>query len=139
MFRVPNHMKFRKVRKGKVKNIETKTVNLDFGSYGLQVTESARLSAAQLEAVRRVLSRKMKRSGSIWFRVYPDRPISEKPAEVRMGKGKGSVGYWACYVAAGRMLLEIDGVSKDMAISALTSGKMKLPCGARIVERPTFV
>jgi len=128
-----------KQSKGRVKNIETNTVNLDFGTYGLTVLESSRISAAQLEAVRRVLSRKMKRMGKIFFRVTADRGVSGKPAEVRMGKGKGSVDYYACYVPAGRILLEIDGISNDIAMEALRSCSFKLPCKTRIIQLPQIV
>jgi len=128
-----------KQSKGRIKNIETNTVNLDFGTYGLTVLESSRISAAQLEAVRRVLSRKMKRMGKIFFRVTADRGVSSKPAEVRMGKGKGSVDYYACYVPAGRILLEIDGISNDIAMEALRSCSFKLPCKTRIIQLPQIV
>jgi large subunit ribosomal protein L16 len=128
-----------KQSKGRIKNIETNTVNLDFGTYGLTVLESSRISAAQLEAVRRVLSRKMKRMGKIFFRVTADRGVSGKPAEVRMGKGKGSVDYYACYVPAGRILLEIDGISNDIAMEALRSCSFKLPCKTRIIQLPQIV
>ena len=128
-----------KQSKGTIKRIETNTVNLDFGTYGLSTLESARLSANQLEAVRKVLSRKMKRSGKIWFRINADRAITGKPAETRQGKGKGSVDYYACYVAAGRILLEIDGVNHETALTALRSCKYKLPCKTRIVELPKLI
>ena len=128
-----------KQSKGRIKNIETNTVNLDFGTYGLTVLESSRISAAQLEAVRRVLSRKMKRMGKIFFRVTADRGVTGKPAEVRMGKGKGSVDYYACYVPAGRILLEIDGISNDIAMEALRSCSFKLPCKTRIIQLPKIL
>jgi large subunit ribosomal protein L16 len=128
-----------KQSKGRIKNIETNTVNLDFGTYGLTVLESSRISAAQLEAVRRVLSRKMKRMGKIFFRVTADRGVTGKPAEVRMGRGKGSVDYYACYVPAGRILLEIDGISNDIAMEALRSCSFKLPCKTRIIQLPQIV
>jgi large subunit ribosomal protein L16 len=128
-----------KQSKGRIKQIETNTVNLDFGTFGLTVLESARISANQLEAVRKVLSRKMKRMGKIWFRVNADRGVSGKPAEVRMGKGKGSIDYYACYVAAGRILLEVDGVNRDIAMMALKSCKYKLPCKTRIIELPQIL
>lgn len=128
-----------KQSKGTIKRIETNTVNLDFGTYGLSTLESARLSANQLEAVRKVLSRKMKRSGKIWFRINADRAVTGKPAETRQGRGKGSVDYYACYVAAGRVLLEIDGVNHETALTALRSCKYKLPCKTRIVELPKLI
>jgi len=128
-----------KQSKGRIKNIETNTVNLDFGTYGLTVLESSRISAAQLEAVRRVLSRKMKRMGKIFFRVTADRGVTGKPAEVRMGKSKGNIEYYACYVPAGRILLEIDGISNDIAMEALRSCSFKLPCKTRIIQLPQIV
>jgi len=128
-----------KQSKGRIKNIETNTVNLDFGTYGLTVLESSRISAAQLEAVRRVLSRKMKRMGKIFFRVTADRGVSGKPAEVRMGRSKGNIEYYACYVPAGRILLEIDGISNDIAMEALRSCSFKLPCKTRIIQLPQIV
>jgi large subunit ribosomal protein L16 len=124
-----------KQSKGKIKKIETNTVNLDFGTYGLSVLESARISANQLEAVRKVLTRKMKRMGKIWFRVNADRGVTGKPAEVRMGRGKGSIDYYACYAPAGRILLEIDGVDHATAMTALKSCAHKLPCKTRVKER----
>ena len=128
-----------KQSKGRIKNIETNTVNLDFGTYGLTVLESSRISAAQLEAVRRVLSRKMKRMGKIFFRVTADRGVSAKPVEVRMGRSKGNIEYYACYVPAGRILLEIDGISNDIAMEALRSCSFKLPCKTRIIQLPQIV
>ena len=128
-----------KQNKGRIKNIETNTVNLDFGTFGLSVLESSRISAAQLEAVRRVLSRKMKRMGKIFFRVTADRGVTGKPAEVRMGRGRGAVEYYACYAPAGRILLEIDGVSNDIAKEALRSCSFKLPCKTRIIQLPQIV
>jgi large subunit ribosomal protein L16 len=128
-----------KQNKGTVKRIETNTVNLDFGTFGLTVLESSRISANQLEAVRKVLNRKMKRMGKLWFRVTADRGVSGKPAEVRMGRSKGSIDYYACYVAAGRVLLEIDGVNRDIAMMALKSCQYKLPCKTRIIELPQIL
>jgi large subunit ribosomal protein L16 len=128
-----------KQNKGTVKRIETNTVNLDFGTFGLTVLESSRISANQLEAVRKVLNRKMKRMGKLWFRVTADRGVTTKPAEVRMGKGKASIDYYACYVAAGRILLEIDGVNRDIAMMALRSCQYKLPCKTRIIELPQIL
>jgi large subunit ribosomal protein L16 len=128
-----------KQSKGTIKRIETNTVNLDFGTYGLTTLESARISANQLESVRKTLSRKMKRSGKVWFRVNADRGVTGKPAEVRQGKGKGSIDYYACYVAAGRILLEIDGVNHDTAMLALKSCGYKLPCKTRIIQLPKIL
>ena len=128
-----------KQSKGRIKQIETNTVNLDFGTFGLTILESARISANQLEAVRKVLSRKMKRMGKIWFRVTADRGVTGKPAEVRQGRGKGSIDYYACYFAAGRILLEVDGVNRDIAMMALRSCQYKLPCKTRIIELPQIL
>ena len=128
-----------KQSKGTIKRIETNTVNLDFGTYGLTTLESARISANQLESVRKTLSRKMKRTGKVWFRVNADRGVTSKPAEVRQGKGKGSIDYYACYVAAGRILLEIDGVNHDTAMMALKSCAYKLPCKTRVIQLPKIL
>jgi len=122
-----------KQSKGKIKRMETNTVDINFGTYGLTSLETARITENQLEAVRRVLSRKMKRLGKVWFRVNADRAVTGKPAEVRMGRGKGSIDYYACYVAAGRILLEIDGVNEETAKTALEACKYKLPCKTRMI------
>ncbi|MDR0968162.1 MAG: 50S ribosomal protein L16 [Holosporaceae bacterium] len=131
----PAKMKFRKQFKGKIKGIASKGYSLNFGSYGLKATEPARVTAAQIEAARRTITRCMKRVGKVWIRVYPDVPVSQKPAEVRMGSGKGSVEYWACRVYPGTIMFEMDGVDESIAREALTLAAAKLPIQTKIVMR----
>jgi large subunit ribosomal protein L16 len=134
---MPKRTKFRKVCKGKIGRLETRSIKLEFGRYGLQVMEKSRLSARQLEAFRRVLSRRTKRIGQIWFRVFPQKPYTSKPLEVRMGKGKGAVSYWAADVRPGRVIVELDGVPYSVAMDALKGAKAKLPCTSRIMVIPS--
>jgi large subunit ribosomal protein L16 len=108
---------------------------LNFGSYGLKSTEPERVTARQIEAARRAITRHMKRQGRVWIRIFPDVPVSAKPVEVRMGKGKGSTDYWAAKVKPGRIMFEIDGVSEIIAREALRLGAMKLPVTTRVVAR----
>ena len=131
---MPNRTKFRKVCKGRIGRLETRSIDLRFGSYGLQVLERSRISARQLEAFRRVLSRRTKRMGQVWFRVFPQKPYTSKPLEVRMGKGKGSVDYWAADVRPGRVIVELDGIPESVAIDALQGARAKLPCTSRILR-----
>ena len=107
----------------------------NFGSYGLKALEAERVTARQIEAARRAMTRQMKRAGRVWIRIFPDLPVSKKPTEVRMGKGKGSVEYWAARVAPGRIMFEIDGVDDDTAREALSLAAAKLPIKTRIVKR----
>ena len=127
--------KFRKAFKGRIHGVASSGATLAFGQYGLKALEPERVSARQIEAARRALTRFMKRAGRVWIRVFPDVPVSKKPVEVRMGKGKGSVEYWAARVKPGRILFEIDGVPPDVAKEALRLGAMKLPITTRVVER----
>ena len=108
---------------------------LNFGSYGLKAMEPERVTARQIEAARRAITRQMKRAGRVWIRIFPDLPVSKKPIEVRMGKGKGSPEYWACRVKPGRIMFEIDGVPDPIAREALRLGAAKLPIRTRIVAR----
>lgn len=133
---MPSRTRFRKQRTGRIGRLETRTVSLSMGRYGLQVLERARLSGAQLEAVRRVLSRRMSRRGKVWFRVFPHVPVTSKPLEVRMGKGKGAVDHWVADVRPGRMIVEVEGVPPSIALHALAGGQSKLPCLTRILTRP---
>lgn len=133
---MPSRTRFRKACKGRIGRLETRTVGLHFGSYGLQILERARISGAQLEAVRRVMMRRMQRTGKVWFRVFPHKPVTAKPLEVRMGKGKGSVDHWVAEVRPGRILVELEGVSPTVALHALSGGRSKLPCLSRILKRP---
>src|SRR5712675_1602328 len=131
----PMRTKFRKAHKGRIKGIATSGVTLAFGHYGLKALEPERITARQIEAARRALTRHMKRSGQVWIRVYPDVPVSKKPLEVRMGSGKGSVEYWVCRVKPGRILFELDGVPVALAKEALALAAAKLPIKTRFVER----
>src|SRR5689334_1851418 len=117
----PNKTKFKKVFKGKICGIEQKAVHLKFGTVGLKSLEIGRLSAKQIEATRRVIARKLKRMGKVFIRIYPSIPVTSKPIEVRMGKGKGSVDYWICRVKPGQILYEIGGIQPSLAMAALKS------------------
>ena len=130
----PKRTKFRKVHKGRNRGIAGGT-EVSFGTYGLKAVGRCRLTARQIEAARRAMSRAVKRQGKIWIRVFPDKPITEKPLEVRMGKGKGPVEYWVAEIKPGKMLYEIQGVSEDLAREALTLAAAKLPFKTTIVKR----
>lgn len=131
----PKRTKFRKQFKGKISGEAKGGFLLNFGTYGLKATEPERVTARQIEAARRAITRHMKRQGRVWIRIFPDVPVSSKPVEVRMGKGKGSVDYWAAKVKPGRVMFEIDGVSEVIAREALRLGAMKLPVLTRVVVR----
>ncbi len=131
----PAKMKFRKHFKGRMSGIASRGHRLNFGSFGLKALEPARVTAAQIESARRAITRCMKRVGKVWIRVYPDLPVTQKPAEVRMGSGKGSVEYWACRVYPGTILFEMDGVNSEIAMQALTLASAKLPVLTKIVSR----
>ena len=131
----PKKTKFRKQFKGRISGAAKGGTNLDFGQYGLKAMEPERITARQIEAARRAMTRHMKRAGRVWIRVFPDLPVSKKPVEVRMGKGKGSVEFWAARVKPGRILFEIDGVPVHLAREALTLAAVKLPIKTRFVQR----
>ena len=131
----PKKTKFRKQFKGRISGNAKGGTELNFGSYGLKALEPERITARQIEAARRAITRHIKRQGRLWIRVFPDVPVSSKPTEVRMGKGKGSVDYWAAKVKPGRIMFEIDGVSEVIAREALRLGAMKLPVTTRIVAK----
>ena len=131
----PKRTKFRKQHKGRIKGVAKGGSTLNFGSYGLKAQEPDRVNARQIEAARRAITRHMKRAGRVWIRIFPDVPVTSKPTEVRMGKGKGSVDYWACKVKPGRIMFEIDGVSEGVAREALRLAAMKLPVKTRTVVR----
>ena len=130
----PKKPRYRKVQKGRNRGIARKGSNLSFGSYGLQATGAGWLTARQIEAGRIAIARHMKRAGKIWIRIFPDKPLSKKPLETRMGKGKGAVEFWVAPVKPGRILFEIEGVSKEMAFQALRLAGAKLPVKTQIVE-----
>ena len=131
----PKKTKFRKAHKGRIHGNAKGGSELAFGQFGLKSQEPERVTARQIEAARRAITREMKRAGRVWIRIFPDLPVSKKPVEVRMGKGKGSVEFWAARVKPGRILFEIDGVPSDVAKEALRLGAMKLPILTRVVER----
>ena len=128
--------KFRKAHKGRIHGQAKGAFTLTFGSYGLKAVEPERITARQIEATRRAITRHMKRAGRVWIRVFPDLPVSKKPTEVRMGKGKGSPEYWVAKVKPGRIIFEIDGVPDDVAREALRLGAAKLPIKTKVVTRP---
>lgn len=131
----PKRTKFRKAHKGRIHGVAKGGTELNFGEYGLKAQEPERITARQIEAARRAMTRYMKRAGRVWIRVFPDVPVSSKPTEVRMGKGKGSPEYWAARVKPGRVMFEIDGVSEEIAREALRLAAMKLPIKTRFVSR----
>jgi large subunit ribosomal protein L16 len=131
----PMRTKFRKAHKGRIHGVATSGNELTFGQFGLKAVEPERVTARQIEAARRALTRHMKRFGRVWIRVFPDVPVSKKPIEVRMGKGKGTPELWVCRVKPGRVLFEIDGVSVQMAREALALAAAKLPIKTRFIER----
>ena len=131
----PKRTKFRKQFKGRIHGVAKGGVELAFGQFGLKAQEPERVTARQIEAARRAITREMKRQGRVWIRVFPDVPVSKKPTEVRMGKGKGSVEFWAARVKPGRILFEIDGVPEETAREALRLGAMKLPITTRVIAR----
>jgi len=131
----PKRTKYRKAFKGRIHGAAKGGTNLDFGQFGLKAQEPDRLTARQIEAARRALTRAMKRAGRVWIRVFPDVPVSKKPTEVRMGSGKGAPEYWAARVKPGRIIFEVDGVSRETALEALTLAAAKLPIKTRFVAR----
>lgn len=131
----PKRTKFRKQFKGRIHGVATGGASLSFGSYGLKAVEPERVTARQIEAARRAITRHMKRQGRVWIRIFPDVPVTSKPTEVRMGKGKGAVDYWAARVKPGRVVFEIDGVNEEVAREALRLGAAKLPIKTRFVQR----
>ena len=131
----PKRTKFRKQFKGRIRGTATSATELNFGAFGLKALEPDRVTARQIEAARRAMTRHMKRAGRVWIRVFPDVPVSKKPTEVRMGKGKGAPEFWAAKVKPGRVMFEIDGVTVDIAREALRLAAAKLPIRTRFVTR----
>lgn len=131
----PKRTKYRKQFKGRIKGVAKGGFDLAFGEFGLKSQEPNRVNAREIEAARRAITREMKRQGRVWIRIFPDLPVSKKPTEVRMGKGKGSVEFWAARVKPGRIMFEIDGVSEEIAKEALRLGAMKLPVTTRVITR----
>ena len=131
----PKRTKFRKQHKGRIHGLAKGGSDLNFGQFGLKATQPGRITARQIEAARRAMTRHVKRTGKIWIRVFPDVPVSQKPTEVRMGKGKGSPEYWAARIKPGRIMFEMDGVPEDLARGAFERAAAKLPVGTRFVQR----
>jgi large subunit ribosomal protein L16 len=131
----PKRTKFRKMHKGRIRGEAKGGSDLNFGTYGLKALQPERITARQIEAARRAMTRQMKRQGRVWIRIFPDLPVTSKPVEVRMGKGIGSVDFWAAKVKPGRVMFEIDGVPEDIAREALRLAAMKLPIKTRVVVR----
>jgi large subunit ribosomal protein L16 len=131
----PKRTKFRKAHKGRIHGVATSGTTLNFGTVGLKAQDAGRITARQIEAARRAITRHIKRTGRVWIRIFPDVPVSTKPTEVRMGKGKGSPEYWMCRVKPGRVMFELGGVPAELAKEALLLGAAKLPIDTRIVTR----
>ncbi len=131
----PKRTKYRKAHKGRIHGAAKGGTRLNFGSYGLKALEPERITARQIEAARRAITRHMKRAGRVWVLLFPDVPVSKKPAEVRQGKGKGTVEFWACRVHPGRIMFEIDGVDPTIAKQALELASAKLPIRTKFVSR----
>lgn len=132
---VPKRTKFRKAFKGRIHGLTKGAASLDFGTYGLKALEPERVTSRQIEAARRAISRAMKRQGKMWIRIFPDVPVSKKPPEVRQGKGKGAVEFWAARVKPGRIMFEIDGVTEETAREAMELAAAKLPIKTKFVMR----
>lgn len=135
----PKRTKFRKMQKGRVKGVATRGHSLAFGSFGLKSLEGGWITARQLEAARIAVTRAMKREGQVWIRIFPDKPITRKPAEVRMGKGKGAPDHWVAVIKPGRILFEAEGVPLAVAEEALRLAAQKLPCRTKFIVRPDYV
>ena len=131
----PKRTKFRKVHKGRNRGLAQRGSKVSFGTVGLQATGRGRITARQIEAARRAMTRHIKRGGKIWIRVFPDKPITQKPLEVRMGKGKGNVEYWVAQIQPGRMLYEMEGISEEVAREAFRLAAAKLPVKCEFVNR----
>ncbi len=131
----PKRTAYRKAHKGRIHGNAKGGTTLNFGTYGLKAVAPERITARQIEAARRAITRAMKRTGRVWIRIFPDVPVSKKPAEVRMGSGKGSPEFWVCRVKPGRIMFEVDGVGAELAREALTLGAAKLPIATKFVAR----
>lgn len=135
----PKRTKFRKMQKGRMKGLATRGAELSFGSFGVKSLEAAWITSRQIEAARIAVTRYMKREGQVWIRIFPDKPVTKKPAEVRMGKGKGAPEYWVAVVRPGRIIFEAEGVPLDVAKEALRLAAQKLPVQTRFVVRKDYV
>jgi len=135
----PKRTKYRNQQKGRNRGIAYKGSTVTFGSFGLKSLDNGRITNRQIEAARIAMTRRMKREGNVWIRIFPDKPITSKPAEVRMGKGKGALSHWVANVQPGRIMFELDGVSREVAVEALRLAAQKLPVRTKTVVRPDFV
>ena len=131
----PKRTKFRKMHKGRNRGLALRGSKVSFGEFGLKATGRGRITARQIEAARRTMTRHIKRGGKIWIRVFPDKPITQKPLEVRQGKGKGNVEYWVCQIQPGKVLFEMEGVSEKLASEAFALAAAKLPLATTFVKR----
>lgn len=135
----PKRTTFRKQQKGRVRGLATRGHNISFGSFAIKSLEPGRITSRQIEAARISVTRAMKREGQVWIRIFPDKPITKKPAEVRMGKGKGAPEYWVACVKPGTIIFESAGVSKEVAMESMRLAQQKLPLRTRFVVRPDYV
>ena len=135
---MPKRVKFRKQQRGKMKGKATRGATVSFGDHGLKTLEPAWITSRQIEACRVAITRKMKRDGKVWIRIFPDKPVSKKPLETRMGKGKGAPEFWVAPIRPGRIMFEVSGVSKELAVEALNLASHKLPIKTKVVTRPDF-
>ncbi|MDQ7041275.1 MAG: 50S ribosomal protein L16 [Rhodothermus sp.] len=136
---MPRRTKYRKQQKGRIRGLASRGTQLEFGDFGIKALEPARITARQIEAARVAITRKLKRTGKVYIRIFPDKPVTKKPAEVRMGKGKGSVEFWVAVVQPGRILFEVGGVPEELAREALRLASHKLPIKTKFVMRPELV
>ena len=134
----PKRTKYRKQQKGRIKGLAYKGSKISFGSFGLKSLDTAMITNRQLESARIAMTRHMKRAGNVWIRIFPDKPITAKPLEVRMGKGKGALDHWVAVVKPGRIMFELDGVTEEVAREALRLAAQKLPVATRTVIRPDY-
>lgn len=132
---MPKKTKYRKMMKGRMKGTETRGVNFEFGSYALQAVEPGWITSRQIEAARRAMTRKIKRGGNVWIKIFPDKPITAKPAETRMGSGKGNVEYWVAVVKPNRLLFELEYFDRNDAVEALELAAQKLPIKVKVIEK----
>ena len=135
----PKRTKYRKQHKGRNNGLAHKGSKVSFGSFGLKATTQGRITSRQLESARIAMTRYMKREGKVWIRIFPDKPITSKPAEVRMGKGKGALDHWVALVKPGRVMFELDGVPREVAMEALRLAAQKLPVMTKVSVRPDYV
>jgi len=135
---LPKRTKFRKQQKGRVKGLATRGAQIEFGDFGLKSLEPKWITSRQIEAARIALNRFMKREGKVWIRIFPDKPITKKPAEVRMGKGKGAPEYWVAVIKPGTIIFEVEGVSQEVAQEAMRLAAQKLPVVTRFVVKPNY-